>query len=523
MKARKVLTAVLAALMVISMLAGCGGGSGSNAKVELNEDVLKLEGLLASAEPLDLTLHLHYGGKPHWQTDGRLAKKAFEYTNINLKNTASAAQADSSQAFTTMMLSDVLPDVIHGDTKKLNEAGLAGALIPIEDYIKDYAPNMYKYFQEYPENFDALKAPDGHVYFIPRFYEESPAQGWIIRKDWLDKVGMEPPTNVDEYYQMLKAFREKDPNGNGVKDEIPYYDSGNTLQKLFGLWGVPAEWYWYTDDGKIYAKFMTDEYKYALKEVARWYAEGLIDPEIFTRRGAREQLWAENNGGACINWFSSTLKFNETVTNPPDFELLVIDPPMDINGNVISWNPRQIVTTQGWGISKDNKYVAETMKYLDFWFSEEGKNLMFYGIEGEEYTVQPDGSFKFTEKVTSYATGVPTYLQDNGFSLNIGVPAPLAAEVAGMTGYGKAAFEDYKAKDFNVKPFPPLTYTAEENRVMTTTYTDVFTCFDEFYQGAILGNIDVDAAWDSYIEQLKDYGVEKVLAAMQAAYDRMYK
>ena len=110
MKTRKLIMAVIAAVLAVAMLTGCGGGGSTAGE---NEDVLKLEGTLASAEPLDLTIFLHLWDTQIFDDDWPIFKEAAKRTNITLHGTASKATTDSGQAFNTMLVNDVLPDIIH--------------------------------------------------------------------------------------------------------------------------------------------------------------------------------------------------------------------------------------------------------------------------------------------------------------------------------------------------------------------------------------------------------------------------
>ena len=526
MKKTKILAVILAGILAVSMLAGCGGSEMVNG-VELNDEVTKLEGYLASAQPLELTLHLHdSNGVIMWKNDGPVTLEAAKLTNIKLVNTASAGQADSNQAFNTMLMGDVLPDIIKNTATNLDQAGIDGALIPLEDLIEKYAPNMHKFFEEHPDYVAQSKANDGHLYYIPSISVDGPTEGWIIRKDWLDKLGLEMPTTVDEFYNVLKAFREQDPNGNGLKDEVPYLDRTKSPSDLLGLFGVNKQEYSVTEDGIVVCNRDTEEFKYAIKELAKWYKEGLIDPEIFSRNNAREELFANNLGGATVDWFSSTFSFNVTLSKEAlgnsafGFELVSIDPPKDINGVSISYTPRAVVTGQGWGISKDNKHVAETMKFFDFWFTDEGKNLLWFGPDRK---INADGSCEYSDAARAYVGGPTEYVTSLGGGLNIGGVHIMEAEVDAMPDVAKEAYLHYRNNVKHIPYTPSYNYTIDESRVIKSKGTDVSTYMSEMYQNWLMGNKDVDATWDEYIAQLKVLGIDEVITTRQAAYDRMFK
>lgn len=514
-KKRKILAVAIASLFVLSMLAGCGPDS-----TQTQGDSGTLEGQLASAEPITMTIHMHYGNINVFDDNAPIYKEAAKLTNVTLRGTASAAATDSNQAFNTMLVESKLPDIIHGTSTNTNKAGMEGAMIPLEDLVKQYAPNIQKYFDTHPEALRGSLAADGHLYYIPCIYEKGPAMGWFIRQDWLDKLSLPVPTTVEEYYNTLKAFRDNDPNGNGKKDEIPYFDRSKSVKNLVPLFGVDKNYYAVGPDGKIYAPTATEGYKTAMTELAKWYAEGLIDQEVYSRGSTtREQLLGDNIGGATHDWFSSSLSFNDKLKDlVPGFRLATIDPPADINGEVKNASPRTTLNGNGWGISKDNQHVAETMRFFDFWFTEAGITLNSYGVEGTDYTIV-NGVKEYTQQAKDYAGGVPSYMGTFG-SREIGIPVSLEAEIKGMNKDAAEGFAMYVEKDYTILEFPNLPFNVEENRVIKDKGAAIKTYVDETTQGWIMGNTDVAATWDKYVNDLKAMGLDEVISAYQSAYDR---
>ena len=117
-------------------------------------------------------------------------------------------------------------------------------------------------------------------------YRENP-DNLFINKKWLDKLGLEMPTTTDEFYQVLKAFKNGDPNGNGKADEIPFSFLGNyanvDINSLFGSWGViDRPEHVMIKDGEVLFTPAEDGYKQGLVFFRKLYAEGLIDGEAFT-------------------------------------------------------------------------------------------------------------------------------------------------------------------------------------------------------------------------------------------------
>ena len=169
--------------------------------------------------------------------------------------------------------------------------GTEGVLIPLEDLIDKYAPNIKKILDENPQVRRMATAPDGHIYSIPWFEDQAHFQyrnTFLLNKTWLDKLGLEVPTTPDELIAVLKAFKEQDPNGNGEADEIPstfrHNTTTNGYYELFGAFGLADALTGFSvEDKKVVFEPAIPEYKMAIAFLNRLYEEGLLDQESFTQ------------------------------------------------------------------------------------------------------------------------------------------------------------------------------------------------------------------------------------------------
>ena len=160
-----------------------------------------------------------------------------------------------------------------------------GALLDLTDLLPKYAPKLWEMIPE--QVWDVVRAADtsgeGRIYFIPNVLNYG-RNGTMIRKDWLDKLGLQMPTTQEEFVEVLRAFQTGDPNGNGIMDELP---SGGRAEArwmggLFGMYGV-AMWegypQWDIYNGELTYAGVTQNMKDALAWIASLYQEGLLDPE----------------------------------------------------------------------------------------------------------------------------------------------------------------------------------------------------------------------------------------------------
>ena len=222
--------------------------------------------------------------------------------------------------------------------------------MPLNKLIDQHAPNIKAFFKENPEVAKAITAPDGNIYYMPYVPDGSVSRGWWIRQDWLDKLKLKQPQNVNELYEVMKAFRDRDPNGNGKKDEIPYFNSNeHEVFRLALLWGARSSGSntamdFMVKDGRVVHPFAQEEFKVAIKNIAKWYAEGLIDKEIFTRKSrARQQLYSADQGGITHDWFASTSSYNVSMADKvPGFKVVAMAPPADVNGKRFEEDSRKL-------------------------------------------------------------------------------------------------------------------------------------------------------------------------------------
>jgi len=519
---KRILASILALLMITVLVTGCGGkktGTGV-VDIELAKEIEALDGDLCSKEPITLTIHL-FNGTPFDDEKWTMYHEAARLTNITLTGTIAQSQAEAAQAFNMMLLEDTLPDIIYSSTTNLNDAGVKEkALLNIRDYVTnpDIMPNLAAIYAEHPDYLIAITAEDGGVYMCPKLREAGPTQAWYTRADWMEKLGLEDPKTFDEFVNVMDKIRNGDPNGNGKKDEVPYF--GN-YKDLFYFFGLNGDRYWDLDEatGEMYTPMLTENYKTALIYLADWYKKGYIDQEIFTRKNPRGTLWGQNLGAMTFGWFSSTMSYNEQIKNIPGFHVSVMMPPSNIHGDPgYCHSPGTIVQKTGWGISVDNKYPTETLKFFDFFYSEKGSLLNAMGVEGRDFTYV-NGEPKYTDLALNYEGGAPTYVRDIG-CVDIGYYMRQKWLVSGMTEEAAAGLNRYINEIETCELLPPYNFTADEQQVIDTEWVACQTKIDEYMQQAIYGTVDVNATWDSYVAQIKGLGIDKVAKAHTSAYKR---
>ncbi len=482
-------------------------------------------------KPLTLTIHFHSGDKIVYDSDWPVEKRAAELTGISLDGVASMATQKSADAFNLMIASGDLADIVGGNRLRdgFNQYGQEGAFQPLNDLIDEHAPNIKAFFESRPDIKAAISAADGNIYYIPYLPEGDFGRMYFIRQDWLDTLKLETPKTVDELYKVLTAFRNDDPNGNGKKDEVPFLSRDwEEIVRLVILWdartsGSDTFHDYYVKDGKIVHGYTEDEYKTGMINLAKWYKEGLIDPEFFTRgKRSREVLFGDNVGGMTHDWYPSTTSFNDSLADKvPGFNLKAMPPPASPSGRQLEEHRVIPVKPDGWAISYSNEHPVETIKYFDFWFTELGRRLSNFGVEGVHYDLV-DGKAIYKPEVLNASDPVNAQMWNVGAQIPKGFLQDFEYQAQWTNEMGLESIALYEAGDYLTEQFLGVSMNPEEQNVYDKYQGNLLTYMLEMQQIWILGSEDVEAGWDKYQEQLDKLGYNKIIEAMQSAYDRQY-
>lgn len=541
-KTTKQLAVLTAAALLASMTAGCGAKGGDNqtqaaaakgqegtsagTSAAAAETEPELEGSLVCAEPKEFTIFLNFNNMPFdssWQVWQEIAKR----TNVSLKGTISLNNSNEEEAFNLMLSSGQLADIIgYAKASDMEQLGRDGGLIPLNDLIEEHAPNLKRVLEEDDRFRQTAYSLDGNIYYIPKNQELLSAEYWWIRQDWLDKLGLEMPTTVDELHDVLYAFRNDDPNGNGQKDEVPLFDRAGWKQpeEYLYLWDTSTTFY--PRDGKITFEPLEENFKVGVSNLIQWYKEGILDPEFFTRGASGRDTLLSGDLGGCTHDWVSTGNYNNTLADViPGFKMVPFAPPADQNGNVKERVSR--FPGVGWGISSQCQDPVTVIKFMDFFFSEEGDALINWGIEGDTYTVNADGTKQFTEKVLNSELTPIGYLRSIGSQYRIGMCQDGDYERAVMT---EVALEASNMYDSHVEWFgedmPPyadgeleLKYTEEDDMEYKNLMASIQPYVEQQFQSWILGVEDFETGYDAFVEELKARGIDRAIEINQKAYD----
>ncbi len=307
---------------------------------------------------------------------------------------------------------NTLPDIVQGaedDPTFLLSYGEKGAFIPLNDLIDKYAPNIKEHMNDpqYTEAKYWSSALNGKQYVIPRFRPEPDFdKHFMIRQDWLEKLNLKMPNNVDEFYNVLKTFKEKDPAGDGKT--IPLSSVGGlSIQQFFVLFDVKDDFF--IENGEVKYGPVDPRYKQSLEWLNRFYKEGLLHQEVVSL--SEDQYYEDvygGNVGVGYNSLGRLTKSNDAFNKKfPDkgYKFTLLIPMESITGQRRAHV--ELALLQPIAISSNCKYPEVAIKLLDFFFSLEATRLAEWGLSSWE-GIEGAGAF---EKVSDISQVPSEYIE----------------------------------------------------------------------------------------------------------------
>ena len=535
---------VLSAIMSIAILvSGCGQTKESSAggfDINLDELSVMEENTMPITEE-DITLDVWTSNYSQGYVKSYNEFEAFhilaDTTGVKLNFIHPTGNAN--EQLNIMLVSGDYPDVIYhnwspSNARKRIKEGVTYDLYP---YVEKLAPNFRKVLEQpkFKNVFDALSAELPILPIIrddPRF---NAYNSHFVRQDWLDKVGLDVPETIDEWEVVLKAFRDNDLNGNGdTTDEVPFTSvkGGDAYRYAFAS-GFGARDLGYQrdpdDPSKITHSVLRPEFKEYVTTLARWFKDGLLYSDYITSTASVIDSLILNDclGAAYTDNNNSLPKY---ILARPDMKLVAAPYPKNPNG--LTYNPRnsftdRLVTQYGVMITTNCKHPIEAIRYFDYLYSKEASDLMYWGEEGVSYTVEPDGSYKFTDMILNDPSGKSPYEVICKYMTNVGFTG--MHQNMSMVGLESNLSEDFKKiKDDAVNyaleldgtiSLAGVPTTVEEDQ-QTSQYSDLTDYLNSMFDKFIIGAEPIEG-YDAFVEKCKELGLEEVIAIKQKAIDRM--
>ena len=563
----------MAVVMSAGLLSGCGSASDTSdqgadnpaSASAVTEDVSLYSepGQLPIVnEPITLTVFAPANDDGTAWEDNTQVKELEEETGIHIEWQTCAASDNIQEKLSTIFASGDMPDIILtgcGTKNRYDKAteqalGEQGLVIPLNEYIDTVSVGYKAAF----ENIDGLKdyitTPSGNIYSLPNvdgaLHVQYGMKLWI-NTEWLDNLNLEMPTTTEEFYQVMKAFKEYDANGNGdPNDEIPLSTvaSGSGTQ-IDGFLMDPFQLIsegskLYVDDGKVTFAPMQEGYRDGLKYLNKMYSEGLINPESFTQ-DLKNQVNVNESGDECVigAFLAQRPGYACDLTTEPystKWQQYQCVPPLTgpTGQRIASWNPYTMFATGMTFITSSCKYPEAAFRLLDYLATEKETYRSALGVEGVHYVMLDenttelgiDGVTKAQYKRTEVSNSGQALLQlaclirtPEFRNLEATNPDPYAEDVKPLYGRLVIMYKDSKEQEKVRQPLesvmPDLYMNQEDASELALLKTNVMDTQKEYMVQFITGEKDIDSNWDNYIAALNNVGAQRYLELLQNAYD----
>lgn len=444
-------------------------------------------------------------------------------TNINFE-IEELPLAEPAQKLNLIMASKQLPDLLAnpGQGKTwFDKYGAEGALIPIQDLVKEHAPNLQNAFDNTPFGdtpIADLYSSDGNLYIVPVYSHPQPGAVWCIRQDWLDKVNMKAPTTVDEFIAVMKAFKDQNVNGSG--DVLPFCASSGYIPAMVNFFGAHEGFYLDKDSDTIKYGPVEDNWKEAMNFIYRIYQEGLLDKEFPTNDTTIfEQKVSANRVGMFYGWpFSGLVRCNELIKAvDANAQYVPIAPIKKDASSVAVKEGKQATLIARSAITSSNKYPVETIKLINYLYSRDGEILMNWGIEGEDYTIV-DGKPQFMDSIMKNSDGPSVARGKRGMQRAFPFLADKEAEMAVADELVVKAWTEYNESGALWPLMPNVSIPEDKQARFNSLNTQISTYLQEKRAAFMIGTESIDKEYDGFKKELENRGLSEILAIYNDAY-----
>lgn len=372
-------------LMMLSLsvvLSSCGGGSNETSTAS---------GSPAPQEERTLRILSGVAGGKTPEENKLFEEEVERLTGIQVEIEKPAA--DYSKKLMASLAGGERYDLVYMGMTELDQLVEQGVLQPLNDRITS-SPTLSDPTVIEPSEWEQITGEDGQIFGV--FNKKEGGTLPTVRRDWMEKLGLEDPKTLDEFYEVLKAFKEEDPDGNGKDDTYGLSTSG--LYDIQGFMSEAGVKYKYVIDenGKRTIPYATEAAVPVYEWFAKLYQEGILDPNFSTNDTAKmRELFLTDRVGMVTYWDAWVGLFNNTKqTQEPgtSFEAEGIPGAEAPDGSRMLRRGDPSL----WGIPVNAEHPETAIEFLEFWHSEPGNILSTLGIESTDWTKNASGDYELT-------------------------------------------------------------------------------------------------------------------------------
>ena len=408
-----------------------------------------------------------------------------------------------------------LPDVVVGGypSYSLSQWIEDQIIIPLDEYINEL-PTIKKAVDSLPST-----RIDGHYWGYP-FWQQNQIsnQNMIYRKDWLDKLGLQVPETLDQFYDVMAAFTQNDPDGNGKDDTygLTFLGSEDGTIIFQGAYGLRYSDWEVSDDGRIFPLFESKAFRQGLMYTKKLLDDGLLDPEFLlnSRDVMEEKLYTNRVGAMKVPLYRNYNRILNNLQNAnPEAALIHARGPKGPSGSFG-------LTPQGkvgylTAVTYKSKIPRKAALFIEFVASPQGRSLLELGIEGVHYSKEGE-RINYIEAEREKDGFAP-----NGWAHPLAwgwITWPLESNYLPQVEVNREVVLDTVAVG-TANQIPYLIPTKPQMEIeMEDILNDIIT---QYRLDILFGKIEIDAGIAALKEEWLSAGGDKVLVAVQQAYEEL--
>ncbi len=556
MRKTKRIGALLLTFLIAAAATSCGtnGENGSSAENNVqNETSSGSSAAGDTGERITLTYYCGLQAPDVYTSNAEMLcyQIASEKTGIDIE-WIHPPKGQETEQFNLMIVSDDKPDIIESNWRTFSGgpdyAIETNVIQDITDAVAQYMPNFSAYLEKYPDLRQMVSSDQSRLYCVPYIFTNTPDSssewqsimnrepipetyvGIIMRGDWLEELGLEAPETIDEFINVLTAFK----NEKGISAPFSTTTSFLKQSQIFAsAYDVTSDGF-IDVDGKAVFSPIQPAYKEYLTVLNRLYTEGLLDPDFAAQDQTTNQAKiTSGDTGMWLGYYSSWLNafYDQLHAEDPNttFNPIGLANPLLTEGQQLTYRQADdSYRSQGAAISSSCENVEAALTYLDWAFTEEGDLAMNWGAEGDTFEWSEDGWPVLTDKVINdpdelgVATAITKYTRKNG---------PLGMDYYNRLILGESSGTEEGLKGLAVwnserngtrsATIPLTTATSEESARLSALSNEINTYVSESYVKFVMGEMSLED-FDSYVSTVESLGLAEYTELTQAGLDRYY-
>ncbi len=549
---RKTVALLMAIALATSSLAGCSGNSDSSSDTSSTATNSSTTSTASdtgtsstgetsgSALPFDETLTISYmvSESPTQQinVDSNLIQYINDTLNVKLELQV-IPSSDYTTRVSTALASNSMPDMIRtASISQISQYAPTGMLLNIDDY-KDYAPDYYAIVDADDRIEETNKVRvNGGLYGFQQleYYRVAIAPINAIRTDLLEDAGLDMPTTWDEFYDALLAIKEKNPDMTGFSSRVGTRAMIGRYAYQLGSGGFSVVdtnngvYYEPEEDAYIYGP-TSENFKAVIEFFAQAYKDGILDPDYATM--TQETYWEKLSSGRtmsiCDNNSFIGRVFNPALAEVDENAAFDIVPPLENDLGQTrqyrynkDWTEFTIVSSQ---VDEPEKIV----EFMNWFYTEEGRMVTNFGIEGQDYDVV-DGMPTIKQEIVDANADASDVFSAIQSQLGVGhlglacyIDETTYKQVSDPIFMEQAEEIDQYTEEGTIE-FAPLypALSEEDNERATSLQANLNNVFDQEIDKFIIGQRSMDE-WDDFVATLESQGASELAEIYNNAYQAL--